>query len=140
MSGHPWIHLLPKLPLAPLTFNYPLSDLTKKSINQLTGFAAIRTTSIPDLTQYRRSKYPSVTIAGFTTRLVLLLLRTNTTYPDQFCTTLYCSSPLWIAMLISNTLKILHPQKYNNEHIHPISPPTLIEYLPSQLLQQFTIF
>jgi hypothetical protein len=110
---HPWTHLFPISPT--------LSPLTKESIQQLISL----------------SKGPlpvPISLPGYITQLISCLLNTETYYSEELCKNLQPSSPLWIAMLISNTIKQHNPNLHSNKHLHPIHPLSLLDYLQPPLI------
>jgi hypothetical protein len=119
---HPWEHLN----YSSLTHQptYPISPLTRESIQQLQNTVK---SNLP---------YNPSTLYEYTTRLTLVLLDTETFYSDKLCQVLPTSSPLWVAILISNTIKLIDPTLHRNEHIHPIQPISLVDYIRPQLTQQ----
>jgi hypothetical protein len=152
---HPWTHLVPLLSNPPpqkhfsaLTDEF-VQDLCLPYVDPHSGCYKPRTNSStyspptyqkPTLNLYLPNYQPPVTSANYTTLLVLNLLRTPTIYPDHLCQELRPSSPLWIALLVSNTIKLLHPDFHQNSHIHPIEPVSLIEFIPTDLLNEITKF
>ena len=103
---HPWIHLDPDPSPFP---NFPISDAT---------YEAIHLISQENKSQLYLHPTPLV---DYIIELTIILLDTITMYSDEFCQKLPPSSPLWIAMLISNIIKKADPTLHRNEHIHPIS-------------------
>ena len=124
---HPWEHLdisyvTPSLPA------YHIHPLTRESIQQLQNVAKSNLPFLPS------------NLFEYSTRLTMVLLDTDTFYSDTLCHHLPSSSPLWIAMLISNTIKISDPNLHKNEHIHPIRPKSLVDYLQPPMIAQLKHF
>ena len=121
---HPWEHLnYSSLEYQP---TYPISPLTNESILQLQN------------TVKSNLYHNPTTLNEYTTRLTLVLLDTETFYSDKLCQVLPTSSPLWVAILISNTIKLIDPTLHRNEHIHPIRPISLVDYIRPQLIYQIS--
>ena len=118
---HPWQHLLHRYHPIPI---FPISPLTEQSIHLLHE-------------ENRTNLYTQpVNLTTYITRLTSDLLNTNITYSDHICKILQPSSPLWIAMLISNTLKETQLTSYYNTHIHPIENKIKLDYIHILLLLQ----
>ena len=106
-----------------------ISPLTKESILQLIN-----------LTKGHLPFHPPPPFADYTTQLVFSLLNTETYYSIPLCKNLVPSSPLWIAILISNTIKAINPDLHLNKHIHVIQPVSLIQYLHPKLIEHIVHF
>ena len=119
---HPWQHLLSRYQPLP---SFPISSLTEQSIHLLRE-------------ENKTNLYTQPTnLTTYITRLTSDLLNTSTTYSDNICKILQSSSPLWIAMFISNTLKKAHLITYYNTHIHPIEENNIeLDYLHIMLILQ----
>jgi hypothetical protein len=105
-----------------------ISPITKEFILQLQETVRINL-NIP----------PSV-LTEYTTRLTMLLLDTYTIHPDQFCLELPITSPLWIAIIISNAIKYIIPNSHRNEHIHPIQTISLVNVISPKIQQLITVY